>query len=178
MGARRPQTPAWSLRSRAPRKVGRPPRASAGDGFRLAAGGAQSRVVPPARPRAGAVGRLRLLRHLRGALGAPALPSAPQGAPCRQTGPARRGESIAAGRASSGQGQALRCAPGGLRPALTAPALPLRGSLPLGRKMAGGSCLGERRWRSRWSRRVFLLARSQAAGLHHHGAAGAVPARA
>jgi hypothetical protein len=39
-----------ALLGSAARAVGRPPRASAGDGFRLAAGGAHCRVLPPAHP--------------------------------------------------------------------------------------------------------------------------------
>jgi len=57
-------------------------------------------------PRARAPGSYVALRSLRAA---PALPSAPRGAQAAANpSPARRNHSVAAGRASSGQGQALR----------------------------------------------------------------------
>ena len=116
--------------------VGRPPRAPAEDGLRSLRGAAIPDFCPPPtrrrpRPRAPAQSGLRSLR----AGPSPHLP--PRGRPGGRAARPGGEKSIAAGRASSGQGQALRCAPGGLRPALTAPALPRRRSLPPGRNMAG-----------------------------------------
>jgi len=115
--------------------VGRPPRASAGDGFRFAAGGAHSRFgpLPPRRrhrPRASAANPARLALAAGGA----SAPSAPQGAPCRQSGPARRGQSIATGRAPPVKAPLAALS---AYAALTAPALSLARSLPPGRKRAG-----------------------------------------
>ena len=88
-----PQPPSrGALRRRAARKVGRPPRASAGDGLRCAAGGARFGVWPPAHPAPSpsspsAANPARLPYAAGGA----SAPAAPQGAPTKQATPARPG---------------------------------------------------------------------------------------
>jgi len=87
MGARRPQTPAWSLRSRATRKEGRRARASATKPTRLAlpARGAHFGVWPPAHPAPSPSSPSAANpARLPCAAGGASAPAAPQGAPAKQ----------------------------------------------------------------------------------------------
>ena len=137
MGAGRPQTPARSLRSRAARTEGPPPRASAANGVRLplaAAGAPFGEFQPPPTLRRRRA-RLQPLRGFRVLRAAPTRPSAPRGSQvARNPSPARRNDSVAAGWACAVKAKpsaALRVAPA---PALTAPTPLLAKFLPPGRQ--------------------------------------------
>ncbi len=176
MGARRPQTPAWSLRSCAARAVGRPPRAPAGDGFRWLRRAPIPEFCPPPtrrrpRPRAPAANPARLALAAGGA----SAPAAPRGAQeAENPNPARRRESLAAWRAPSVKAKPCGWRAQGTRASLDS-ARPTAGEWPPpGRKSRLGQGAGwPHRWRSRWSRRASLPARRQAACLQQPGTAGA-----
>jgi len=142
MGARRPHTPAWSLRSRAARAVGRPPRASAAHPTRLplGCGGRPAGKLGPPPTRRRRRARLQPLCGFRLLRAAPAHPSAPRGSQeAENPSPARLGDqcSSGAGFQRSRPSPALRS---GWRsaPALTAPTPLLAQFLPPGRKTGLG----------------------------------------
>jgi hypothetical protein len=152
MGARRPQTPAWSLRSCAARAVGRRARVAgacvAFHGRRAApclsftppAHPAPSPCSPPAAP--------RLPCAARGAR----APSAPRGAQAAgdkpQPGQAECKCSGQAGSSCQGSPRSARRWRGLDSARLAAGKWP-----PPGRKSGLGQAAGAARWRSRWSRR-------------------------
>jgi len=124
-----------------------------------ASAGCGGRPFPSSAPRPPGTGTVLALqpqtpRGLRWLRAVPALPL-PPGAPRSQNpSPARRGKSVAAGRALSVQATLAALGAGA---ALTAPAQPLALWPPPGRKTGWGKGLGGHRWRSRWSRRGSLL---------------------
>ena len=137
----------------------------------LTARGAHLRLWPPAHPAPSpcsppAAARLPCAAHDA------RTPVRPHGLPGgKKPQPGQAESQCSSGAGLCGQGQALRCAPGGASASLDR-AHPAAGPTPAAWPENGlGSVPQPHRWRSRWSRLGSLPARQQAAGLHRPGEA-------